>query len=670
MNCNCIHKYLHILFTVTTLAMISCQSQDIEFASFDDYPVYDGTDLGLTLNSTGWALKIWAPVAKDARVNLYESGKDGKAIKTFNMERSNAGTWTLNLSSDFTGRFYTFQVKNSGKWSLETVDPYVKLVGINGKRGFIYNEIEATPLGWENDQAITVQNKTDIVIYELHVRDLSVHKSSGIQNKGLFKGFIEPETISPQGEFTGLAHLKELGITHVHLLPVFDYRSIDETKTDGSDFNWGYDPQNYNVPEGSYALDPNSPFSRVLEFKSLIQTLHNHGIGVIMDVVYNHTGSTEESVFNQLVPGYYYRQRADGTFSDAAACGNETASERPMMRKFIKESMSYWMEAYHLDGFRIDLMGIHDIETMNQVSEELLKINPSAIIYGEGWTAGSSPLPDELRALKANTQSLNDIAAFSDELRDGVKGHWSDKLDKGFVSGKVGTKESLCFGIAAATEHPDIAYEKVNYAKAPWAREPWQTINYVSCHDDLTLWDKLKISSPKADQETLIKMHLLANTIVLTAQGVPFLHGGVDMLRTKYGNHNSYNSPDSINAIDWERKTEFRFVFDYYRDLIALRKAHPAFRMMQQQQIVKHLAFIETNDELLLGFELRDNANGDVWKNIGVYFNGDDTDKIITLSEGSWFVALDDGKFYTAEKKKSAKKMAVPAKRALIVYQE
>jgi len=649
---------------------MSCQTKEVEITSFDDYLEYTGTDLGLTQDNDGWMLRIWAPTAKYARVKLYENGSEGSVIHSFDMEKNDGGTWTLNLNKDYTGRFYTFQVKVDDKWSNETVDPYVKLVGVNGKRGFIYDELEATPLGWENDKPIAVQNKTDIIIYELHIRDLSVHESSGIRNKGLFKGFIETETVSPQGEFTGLAHLKELGITHVHLLPVFDFRSIDESKTERNDFNWGYDPQNYNVPEGSYAVDPNNPFSRVIEFKSLIQTLHNHGIGVIMDVVYNHTGFTEESVFNQLVPGYYYRQRKDGTFSDAAACGNETASERPMMRKFIKESMSYWMEAYHLDGFRIDLMGIHDIETMNQVSAELLKINPSAIIYGEGWTAGSSPLPDELRALKANTQSLNDIAAFSDELRDGVKGHWSDKLDRGFVSGKKGSKESLYFGIAAAAEHPGIDYEKVNYAKAAWAREPWQTINYVSCHDDLTLWDKLNISSPETDQETLIKMHLLANTIVLTAQGIPFLHGGVDMLRTKFGNHNSYNSPDSINAIDWERKTEFRYVFDYYRDLIALRKAHPAFRMMQKEQLTKHLSFIDTNDELFIGFDLKEYANGDKWKTISVYFNGDDIKKTVSLPENNWYVALMDGKFYMTEKKKAGNQVTIPSKRALIVYQE
>ncbi len=374
----------------------------------------------------------------------------------------------------------------------------------------------------------------------------------------------------------------------------------------------------------------------------MVQAMHNNGIRVIMDVVYNHTGTTELSVFNQTVPGYYYRHNPDNSWSDAASCGNETASERSMMRKYILESVKYWVNEYHIDGFRFDLMGIHDIETMNLISAELKLIDPTLFVYGEGWTAGDSPLPDSVRALKINTSDLTDIAVFSDDLRDGLKGSVFNEEERGFVSGKPGLEASIKFGIVASTQHDQINYKLVNYSNAPWSPRPIQTINYVSCHDNNTLFDKLSLSVPEADEKQIIKMHMLSQTIVLTSQGIPFLHAGTDFLRTKYGVENSYNSPDSINQIDWARKHEYKELFDYYRDLISLRKSHPAFRMPTAELVQNHLFFELFEENNLVGYILNNNANGDIWETIYVVFNGNSEQKSIDIPQGKWKVILED----------------------------
>ena len=435
-----------------------------------------------------------------------------------------------------------------------------------------------------------------------------------------------------------------MGVTHIHLLPTFDFRytSVDESKPpEERKYNWGYDPENYNTPEGSFATDPFDGTVRIREFKQAIQALHANGMRVVMDVVYNHTGSTTESVFNRVAPGYYYRQNPDGTFSNASACGNETASERAMMRQYIVESVKYWAQEYHIDGFRFDLMGIHDIATMNAVSEALHTIDPTIFIYGEGWTAGSSPLPDVQRALKANTFRLNKVAAFSDDFRDALKGSVFDHKDRGFVSGKPGMTESIKFGIVAATQHPQVDYSKVNYSKSPWSAAPFQTITYAECHDNHTLWDKLAISCPEDSEADRIRMHRLAITMVLTSQGVPFLHAGAEMLRTKNGVENSFESPDQINRIDWDRKKQYADVFDYYKGLIQLRKNHPAFRLPTAELIRKHLQFIDTKDANLVAYQLKDYAGGDQWKDIIVVMNGNPEAQTIHLPTGNWTVILD-----------------------------
>ena len=637
---------------------------------FEDYPVYNGNDLGVHYSSKSTTFKVWAPQASGVKLRLYNAGNGGEQTLSVAMVKGINGVWETSVSKDIKNQYYTFQVLQDDKWLNEVPDVYAKAVGVNGERGMVVDMPATNPAGWQSDKKPALKNFTDIILYETHVRDISISKNSGIQHKGKFLGLAETGTKSSTGEKTGLDHLKELGITHVHLLPSFDFNSVDETKLHLNKYNWGYDPLNYNVPEGSFSTDPYNGNTRIKEFKQMVKALHANGLRVILDVVYNHT-SNRESGFNQFAPKYFYRQKPNGDYSDASACGNETASERAMMRKFMIESVVYWVKEYHVDGFRFDLMGIHDIETMNLISEALHKIDPTIFIYGEGWTAGASPLPEDLRAVKKNTYKLKNIAAFSDDLRDGLRGPYNDVKVKGFVSGATKTKESVMFGIVASTQHQQIDYSKVNYSKRPWSADPYQTITYVSCHDDNTLFDRLVIDNPGVAEEELIKMDKLSHTVVLTSQGVSFLHSGAEMLRTKQGIANSYNLPDSINEIDWSKKTKYKHVFNYYKNLIALRKKHPAFRMPSTKMIQQHLKFIETLDPLLIQYTINDHANKDSWKDILVLLNGDNADKSISLPKGEWTLAVDGNKVNEKGIRKiTTAEITLPGTTAYVLYRQ
>ncbi|MEM1119794.1 MAG: type I pullulanase [Bacteroidota bacterium] len=661
-----------IQFLTISLIMLLMACQETPpptYESFADYPVYEGTDLGLTFTPQASTFRLYAPPAAKAILRFYEKGVGGEAVEEISMRRGEDGVWAVTVAKNLEGQYYTFQTLINDKWGAEVPDPYVKAVGVNGKRGQVIDFQKTNPEGWENDRRPTLENPTDIILYELHIRDLSMHENSGIQNKGKFLGLTETGTKSPDGAATGIDHIKELGVTHVHLLPSYDYMSIDESTLDNNNYNWGYDPQNYNVPEGSYSTNPYDGAVRVKEFKQMVKTLHDNGLRVILDVVYNHTGVTEGSNFNQLLPGYYYRQNAAGDFSDASACGNETASDRPMMRKFIIESVKHWVKEYHLDGFRFDLMGIHDIETMNQVSAALHEIDSTIFIYGEGWTAGDSPLPENDRALKKYTHRIKNVAAFSDDIRDGLKGSVFDHPDRGFASGKPNMEETVKFGVVASTQHPQINYEKVNYSNEPWAAQPSQAIAYVSCHDNHTLWDRLLNSQPNATEKERIKMDILANTVVLTSQGVPFLHAGVEMLRTKDGEENSYKSPDSINKLDWSRKTKYAPVFETYKKLVQLRKNHSAFRMPTTEMIQEHLKFMDFPEgSLLVGYTISGNANGDSWKDILVLFNGNQVDKPVEIPAGDWTMVVRGGDVNETSKILAKNNVKVPASSAMIFY--
>lgn len=659
------------LFTLI-LVMTSCNQKALPDADdYNSYPVYEGDDLGVQWTPEATTFRIYAPTAEAAKVLIYSKGQGGKPVMEKRFEEDTDGSWKAVTDSNLKNKFYTYRIKFQGKWLDETPGIYASAVGVNGERGAIVDMTETNPSGWDNDQKPPLQNFNDIIIYELHVRDMSIDPQSGITHKGKFLGLTETGTTGPQGEKTGLDHIAELGVTHVHILPAFDFRSIDETRPDDNNYNWGYDPENYNVPEGSYATDPYDPEVRIREFKEMVKAFHDKGIRVIMDVVYNHTGKTDDSNFNLMVPGYYYRHNDDGSYSNASGCGNETASERPMMRRFMIESLKHWVNEYHVDGFRFDLMGIHDIETMNKISEELHKIDPTIFLYGEGWTAGESPLPVEQQALKAHTSQLDSVAAFSDDIRDGIKGSWNNHESKGFVSGAPGLEETIRFGVVASTQHPQVDYSKVNYSDKPWAAEPFQTISYVSCHDNHTLLDKLRISNPEDSEADLIKKDKLANTIVLTSQGIPFLHAGVDFLRTKQGVENSYNSPDSINRIDWSRKAKYHDVFEYYRDLIRLRKNHPAFRMSNTEEISKNLEFLQTDIPNVVAFELKNFANGDSWKNIVVIYNASNKKQIVDIPFGKWTEVFNENGLNTKGYRVfKHNKISVPAVSAMILAEE
>jgi pullulanase len=603
---------------------------------FSTYPFYAGTDLGVFWSPEKTTVKIWSPTAQQVELRLYKDGVLGEYFHKTNLQPAGNGVWGTSLKGDYEGKFYTLRI-NDGEWLEEVPDIYARCVGLNGRRGMIYNPQKTNPENWNIDKGPELQNFTDAIIYEIHVRDFSVAENSGIRNKGKYLGFTEVETKTRAGISTGLAHLKELGITHVHLLPVSDFFTVTEDQPNER-YNWGYDPEHFNALEGSYATNPFDGTVRILEFKKLVKALHDNGIGVVLDVVYNHTYYAKESVFNQTVPGYFYRQKPDGSFANASGCGNEIASERSMVRKYIADSLKYWAAEYHIDGFRFDLMGIYDTETMRIIRDELNQIKPGILLYGEGWAADQSPMPENLRAVKHNISQLPGVAAFNDDFRDALKGGHGDKKSKGFVSGLELREEAVKFGVIAATDHPQIVYDYVESSKHAWAAEPSQCVNYVSCHDNYTLFDKLKMSVPKATDAELRKMVKLAGALILTSQGIPFLHAGVEFCRTKNGDGNSYKSPDSVNQLDWDRKEKYADVFEYFKKLIQLRKNHPAFRMRATSDISRNLNFCTQYQLGVVSYCIQAKETGDLWKRIILHFNGKNQEAVIALPEGRFKV--------------------------------
>ena len=588
----------------------------------------------LTYTKEVSSFKLNAPSkAKSVKVNIYNKGVGGEVLKTVKMKRNGTDQWTADIPGDLKGLYYTFQVQTGKKAMQETPGVFAKAVAVNGRRAAIVDMGETNPEGWDNDRRPLTKSPVDLVIYEMHHRDFSISPTSGLKNKGKFLALTEPKAVY---------YLKNLGVNAVHLLPSFDYASVDESKPDVPQYNWGYDPLNYNVPEGSYSTDASCPVARIREFKQMVQALHKAGIRVILDVVYNHTFNIEESNFNLTYPGYYFRTTADGKISDGSGCGNETASEKPLMRQFMIESVLYWAKEYHIDGFRFDLMGIHDIETMNLIRKALDEVDPNIYMYGEGWSAGTCAYPAEKLAMKANTRQLDRIGAFCDDMRDAIRGPFNDDHKAAFLGAIPGNEESIRFGIAGCIDHPQIDMSKVNYSKAPWANSPAQMISYISCHDDMCVVDRLKASIPGITTDELIRLDLLGQTMVFTSQGVPFIYAGEEVLRDKKGVHNSFKSPDSINAIDWTNKDRYPQVFDYYRGLMELRRNHPAFRMADASMVRQHLEFIPTSD-CTICFRLKDNANGDSWQDIIVILNASKKAQKVAIPEGCWTSVCEGG---------------------------
>ena len=607
------------------MAATTIQAQDF---NFDE----------VTYTPQATTFKLFAPSeARRVQLRLYKDSDSQKAMKTVKLQKTGQDLWTATVKGDLKDQFYTFDMGRG-----ECPGVFAKAVGVNGRKGCILDLKDTDPEGWTEDRRPVTKSPADLVIYEMHHRDFSIARKDAA-HPGKFLALTEPWAIS---------HLKELGVNAIHILPSYDYGSVDETRLADNKYNWGYDPVNYNVPEGGYSTDPYQPAVRIREFKQMVKTLHDAGIRVILDVVYNHTYDIEHSNFQRTYPDYFYRKTADGQYSNGSGCGNETASDKPMMRQFMLESVKYWINEYHIDGFRFDLMGVHDIETMNQIRQMVDSIDPTIFIYGEGWSAGACALPNDMLGMKANISKMPGIAAFSDEIRDALRGPFDDDKKGAFLAGLAGNEESLKFGIAGAIAHPQVDMTKVNYSQKPWALEPTQMISYVSCHDDMCLTDRLRASIPGITEEELIRLDLLAQTAVFTSQGVPFMLSGEELLRDKKGVHNSFESPDSINHLDWNNLQRYPQVFQYYKNLIQLRKHHPAFRLGNADLIRKHLEFLPVKrptarridqPEHVMAFRLKNYAGRDDWRDIIVILNASREAQDLAIPKGNYTVVCRDG---------------------------
>ena len=604
---------------LTTLLMMtlatSIQAQDF---CFDE----------MTYSPEQTTFKLFAPNNAKCYVKV---GK--KKVK---MTKMGDCLWTATVKGDQKGQPYVF---NAGHG--DTPGVFAKAVGTNGREGYVLDLRDTDPKGWEKDKRPVCLSPADLIVYEMHHRDFSIAR----------KGAKYPGKFLALTEGWALSHLKALGVNAIHILPSYDYGSVDETRLHEPQYNWGYDPVNYNVPEGGYSTDPADPAARIREFKQMVQALHKAGIRVILDVVYNHTYDIDHSNFQRTYPDYYYRKNADGTYSNGSGCGNETASDKPMMRKFMMESVKYWINEYHIDGFRFDLMGCHDIETMNQIRQMVNEIDPTIFIYGEGWSAGSCALPNDQLGMKANIPQMPGIAAFSDEIRDALRGPFSDDTKPGWLGGAPDCEESLKFGIVGCIRHPQVDMSKVNYSKAPWAVEPTQMMSYVSCHDDMCLVDRLKASIPSlkssngklsnCQMDELIRLDLLAQTAVFTSQGVPFMLSGEELLRNKKGVHNSFESPDSINQLDWQNKLRYPQVFEYYKNLIQLRKHFPHFRLGSAEQVRQKVQFLNA-PKGVVAYRIEE-AVGCIVTRVIVVLNATRQEQLIEIPEANYAVVCANG---------------------------
>ena len=576
---------------------------------------------------------VWSPDAEAAQLRLYHSASDKTAFETADMKLTDGGLWKVAVRGDMKGTFYTFQIKKNGEWLPETAGIAAKAVGVNGWRGAVIDWDETDPEGWAEDKSPEIK-PSDIIVYEMHHRDFSVHETSGVSNKGKYLALTEEGTKNPDGLATGIDHLKELGVTYVQLLPSTDFITVDEEHLENNQYNWGYDPFNYNAVEGSYSTDPFNPVTRIKEFKQMIQSLHKAGMRVILDVVYNHTTDASKTGFERTMPGYFYRMRPDGTYYDGSGCGNETASEQAMFRKYMIESLEWWMKEYHVDGFRFDLMAIHDIETMNIISERLHAIDPDVLLYGEGWAAMAPAFPEDKIALKVNTHMLDKVGAFSDNIRDAVRGPLGCE-NAGFMDGVEGNKANVEFGIAGGVEHPQVSVER-------WTNNPLQHVSYVSCHDDHCLRDRLE-EATKASEAERLAMVKLAQTAVYTSQGIPFIFNGEELYRHKQGVKNSYNRPDSINAIDWTYKTQYKDLVDYYAALAAIRHEHPGFCLADAELVREKLQFIEVDDPCVVAFRINDLSGIDPSRSLTVVLNGSKKPVKIDIPAGNYVVLAQNG---------------------------
>lgn len=640
------------------------------------FPVPDGRLDEVLYSPEKSLFSVWAPSAEEVTLLIYPTGEGGVPDSQNDMVKTDSGRWQLILHGNLAGKFYTFKAKVDGRWREECPGIFCKATGVNGIRAAVVDMAKTNPEGWESDERPALNDFSDIIIYEMHHRDFSVDADSGISNKGKFLALTEEGTTDTFGSHTGIDHLAELGITHVHILPSFDFGSINE-KHPESTYNWGYDPVNYNVPEGSFATDAYNPTTRIKEFKQMVMALHAKGLRVVLDVVYNHLFDAASSSFERLVPGYFFRHKSDGTYADGSGCGNETASDMPMMRKFMVESVCYWANEYHIDGFRFDLMGLHDIETMNAIRTSLDAIDPTIFLYGEGWSASTPSFPAYQLAVKGHISRMPRIAAFGDEMRDALRGVWYDDKQGAFLLGKAGYDESLKFGLVGAIYHPQINYGNVNYSDKAWANDPVQMISYVSCHDDMCLADRIKTSlayrhsaksKRKVSTEECVRLCKLAETAVLVSQGVPLIWCGDEIMRDRKGVRNSYNSPDSVNAIQWKKKAEHKDLFEYILHLINIRKSHKAFHLGSAELVRNNMHFLPSQPNVV-AFLLNGEAVGDTWHTIIVALNGNNTRSTLLIPEGKYTIVCKDGRV-NAEgiENINTNHIALPSQSAIIMY--
>ena len=615
-----------LMGTMAAAVMTSCASEGTLVVP--EAPLEECVYLG---NKTEFS--VWAPDAEAAQLRLYHSAQDEAAFMTVNMKMSKDGLWRAVVKDDVKGTFYTFRIKKNGEWLEETAGVAAKAVGVNGMRGAVIDWADTDPEGWSEDRSPEIK-PSDIIVYELQHRDFSIHENSGVSNKGKYLALTEEGTRNPDGLATGIDHLKELGVTYIQLLPSTDFATIDETRLEDNQYNWGYEPLNYNAVEGSFSTDPYNPTTRIKEFKQMVQALHKAGFRVILDVVYNHTTDASKTGFERTMPGYFYRMNEDGSFCNGSGCGNETASEQEMFRKYMIESLEWWMKEYHIDGFRFDLMAIHDIDTMNEISERLHAVDPNVVIYGEGWAAMAPAYPAEKIALKDNTYMLDRIGAFSDNIRDALRGPL-DCSNAGFMDGVKGNKANVEFGIVGGIEHPQVSVKA-------WTANPLQHVSYASCHDDHCLRDRLE-EARKASEKDRLRMVKLAQTAVYTSQGIPFIFNGEELYRHKQGVKNSYNQPDEINAIDWTYKTKYNDLVKYYSELAAIRHAHPGFCLGDPELVREKLQFIEVADPNVVAFRINGLEGIDEAKSLTVVLNGSKKNVKVEIPQGNYIVLAENG---------------------------
>lgn len=613
----------------------------------EQHYLYNGDDLGSRYMRDATTFRVWAPTASKVQLFLYDT-ESGPLKIVIAMIKSEGGTWYAQVGQDLANWYYLYEVTIADE-ARTAVDPYVRALAVNAHRGMIVNLDETNPSEWQNDTYVALANAVDASIYEIHVRDFSINEYSGMTNRGQFLAFTEQNTTGPDGVTTGLAHLRELGITHVQVLPISEFASVDETTPE--QYNWGYDPRNYNVPEGAYASTPHGP-TRITEYKKMIQSLHATGIGVIMDVVYNHTYETINSDFDKIVPDYFYRTDFNGNYTNGSGCGNEVATERPMVQKFVRDSVKYWAQQYHVDGFRFDLMAPLGVALMSKTAEDLRAINPHVLLYGEPWTGGTSGLRSGQLLVKGRQKGLG-IGVFNDDIRNALNGGAFDAHMRGFVTGEPGQVGTIKHAVIGSIDS--------------FTSAPGETINYVTSHDNYTLWDKIAVNSSGESEADRIKMDELAQAIVFTAQGIPFMQGGEEFLRTKGGNENSYNAGDAVNQFDWTRKAQYKDVVAYYRGLIHLRRNHPAFRLPTAAAIQQHLVFLDSPDNTV-AFTLHDSANGDSWKHIIVIYNPNKAEVAVNLPAGEWVIVATQGHVGEEEIGRATETVTIPPITCMIMH--